>query len=396
MRRPAAGGHRGTVTTTVPHGPLPTAERALGPDLARGAMLLFIALANSHYFLQGDDYRGGFPLDGTRLDDAVAWATSTFVDGRAFPMFGALFGYGIAQIVRRNAERTGWGLRFLLWRRSAVLIVIGFLHAVLLFSGDILTAYGVLLLIGAFAVRWKDRWLLIVAAAFFVLCALPSLDSFSIATYGPDASMLSPDLATILAERPSVSLYVMALGPVGFAAPFLVGLWAGRRRVLERPDQHRRLLVATAILGVTAAVLGAQPAALMTIGAIDVPGDDVLSLVGPLHDGTGVLGGLGYAALITLLATRPRVAANRAVRAVAATGQRSMTCYLMQSVAWTVLFTPFLLDLSGRIGVAANAAIATGVWLVTVVVADRMARAGLRGPFEVLTRRVTYWERVGA
>ena len=28
-------------------------QRALGPDLARGVMLLFIALANSHYFLAG-------------------------------------------------------------------------------------------------------------------------------------------------------------------------------------------------------------------------------------------------------------------------------------------------------------------------------------------------------
>jgi len=34
-------------------GPTGLAERALGPDLARGFMLLFIALANSHYFVDG-------------------------------------------------------------------------------------------------------------------------------------------------------------------------------------------------------------------------------------------------------------------------------------------------------------------------------------------------------
>ncbi|GEP33249.1 hypothetical protein NSZ01_10170 [Nocardioides szechwanensis] len=81
--------------------PTALSERALGPDLARGFMLLFIALANSHYFLRGETPMGGFPMDGSRLDDAATWAISTFVDGRAFPMFGLLFGYGVAQIVRR-------------------------------------------------------------------------------------------------------------------------------------------------------------------------------------------------------------------------------------------------------------------------------------------------------
>lgn len=55
--------------------PAPTGltERALGPDLARGTMLLFIALANSHYFLVGQRYVGGFPVDGSVVDDSPVW-----------------------------------------------------------------------------------------------------------------------------------------------------------------------------------------------------------------------------------------------------------------------------------------------------------------------------------
>jgi uncharacterized membrane protein YeiB len=78
------------------------------------------------------------------------------------------------------------------------------------------------------------------------------------------------------------------------------------------------------------------------------------------------------------------------VEAIAATGQRSMTCYLMQSVTWAVVFTPFLLNLSGRLTVGGTALLATATWAVTVLVADLMRRSGHRGPFEVLTRRVTY------
>jgi len=70
-----------------------------------------------------------------------------------------------------------------------------------------------------------------------------------------------------------------------------------------------------------------------------------------------------------------------------------MTCYLSQSVVWAVVFTPFLLDLSDTLDVATTALLAAATWLATVVLAGRMRRAGHRGPFESLVRRVTYGRR---
>lgn len=382
-----------TTAQARPAGPTATAERALGPDLARGFMLLFIALANSHYFLRGDVVRGGFPMDGSWLDSAVTWLVATFVDGRAFPMFGLLFGYGVARLVGRNEALGPRGVRRLLWRRSLVLIVVGFLHAMLLYVGDILAAYGVLLLLGAWTVRWRARWLVLLAAGFFALLLFPSADSLSISTDPPDASMLSPDLASMFSERIVVQPFVMLGGPIGFACPFLVGLLAGRARVLERPAEHRRLLTVTAVAGLTVAVLGAQPVALMLAGVTDVPSASTLELIGPLHDWSGVLGGFGYAALITLVAARLTGRTGRVTEAIRATGQRSMTCYLLQSVVWAAVFTPFLLDLSGTLTVAGTALLATATWAATVVVADQLRRRDRRGPFEVLVRRVTYGRR---
>ena len=380
--------------TTTPKSPTPSpiamADRALGPDLARGFMLLFIALANSHYFLSGGTVRGGYPMDGTKLDSAVTWLIATFVDGRAFPMFGLLFGYGVAMIVRRQTALGPKGVRRLLWRRALFLVAVGFLHAMLLYVGDILAAYGVLLLLGAWAVRWTDRWLLIVAALFFVFVALPSAGSMSVATDPPDHSMLPPDLFSMLSHRITVQPVIMLLGPIGFACPFLIGLWAGRRRILEDAERYRRLLTVTAIGGISVAVLGAQPVSLMLAGVTDVPSSGALTVLGPLHDASGVLGGFGYAAAITLLATRLGARRGRVVEAIAATGQRSMTCYLAQSVVWAIVFTPFLLDLSGPLSVAGTALLAAGTWALTVLAADRMRIAGYRGPFELLVRRVTY------
>ena len=381
-------------------GATPVTERSLAPDLARGFMLLWIALANSHYFLTGgstgNGVLGGFPRDGSSLDAAVTWLISTFVDGRAYPMFGLLFGYGVAQIVRRQRDASPRAVRRLLWRRSGVLVLVGFLHGLLLYVGDILAAYGVLLFLAAWSVRWRDRALLVVAACFFVLTSLPAEGSLSTSSAPPDSAMLPPDLATMFTSRPPVQLFIAVIGPIGFACPFLVGLWAGRRQLLADPAQHRTLLRLTAVLGLGAAVLGAQPVSLMLAGVRPVPGQASLNVIGTLHGSTGVLGGLGYAALIALIAARIKDRRSPSVLAIVATGQRSMSCYLMQSVVWALAFTPFLLDLSGTLTVATTALLATTTWLATVVVADRMRRSGRRGPFETLIRRVTYRVRRGS
>lgn len=388
-----------TSAVSVHSGPMAPTTRALGPDLARGLMLLAIALANSHYFLEGSSYLAGYPLDQGPLDRGVAWATSTFVDGRAFPMFGLVFGYGVAQIVRRQGEASPKSVRRLLWRRALALVAVGFLHAVLLYVGDILAAYGVLLLLGAWTVRWRDRWLLGVAAFFWVLTALPGEGTLGDSTGPPDATtMLPTDLGTMLVDRAFASGFIALLGPLGFACPFLLGLWAGRRRLLEPPAPElrarraRRLLVVGTV-GVACAAAGAQPLALLLLGTRSVPDASTLSVLAAVHDASGVLGGIGYAALIALLALRLEDSGRpggRAVLALQATGQRSMTCYLAQSVMWTVAFTPVLLGLSDDLTIATNAVLAVVTWLLTVALADWLRRTGRRGPFEVLVRRVTY------
>jgi uncharacterized protein len=356
-------------------------------------MLLFIALANTHYFLRAPAVLGGYPQDGSPVDTAVIWLLSTFVDGRAFPLFGLLFGYGVARIAQRQEGRGPRGVRRLLWRRGAVLISVGLVDAVLFYVGDILGAYGVLLLLGAWLVRWKDRWLFLIAGVFLLLNALPDAAATTVTAGQPSSAELPPDPAALIVDRPPVALFIAVLGPLGFLCPFAIGLWAGRRRVLEEPERHRRLLAGVAAAGLGAAVLGAQPVALLLTGVLETPGRAALGWAAALHATTGAAGGFGYAALLALVAARVGARRGPIVDAIAATGQRSMTAYLLQSVTWAVVFTPFLLDLSGSLTVTTTAALAAATWAGTVLAADRMRRAGRRGPFEVLVRRVTYGRR---
>lgn len=362
----------------------PLSERALGPDLARGLMLLWIALANVHFFLDAPQMLGGFPQGGTPLDQAVTWAISTFVDGRAYPLFGLLVGYGVAQVVRRNPLRP----RNVLFRRALALIAIGWVHAILLYIGDVLALYGMLLAGGALVVFWRDRWLLLLAATFLVITTVPAVFAWEFAQDGPPVSFLPPDVETLLRSRLPEQLLIMLIGPMVCACAFLLGLVAGRRGLLERPG---RLLRWIAIVGIAVGVLGGQPYALLLAGQEPLPTAGAYNAASALHYVSGMFAGAGYAAAITLIA--PRLPHTRVVGALAATGQRSMTAYLSQSVVWAIVFTPFLLGLADDLSITAAAVLATLTWLASVVLCDRLARAGRRGPFEALLRRATYGRR---
>jgi uncharacterized protein len=173
--------------------------------------------------------------------------------------------------------------------------------------------------------------------------------------------------------------------------PFLLGIVAARRRLLEEPARHRVPLRAVAVVGIGAAVAGGLPLGL-TVGGVLPAGAD-LGLLVTLHDATGYLGGPGYAAAIALLAARVGHRRGPVTSAVTAVGQRSLTCYLCQSVVWTLVFAPYALDLSDDLGVASTAALAVGTWLATLGAAELMRRKGSRGPAEVLLRRLTYRRR---
>jgi hypothetical protein len=85
-------------------GPVTSRERSLAPDLARGTVLLFIALANVSTYLYGRTLEpGSRPVGGTALDNALDVLVNTVVDRRSYPMFALLFGYGMVQLLRRQA-----------------------------------------------------------------------------------------------------------------------------------------------------------------------------------------------------------------------------------------------------------------------------------------------------
>ncbi|KUM67389.1 DUF418 domain-containing protein [Streptomyces curacoi] len=405
----------------LPRGPVRGEERALAPDLARGMMLLLIVLSNTAFHLWAARHgpSGWQPVDGGWADRAVQFTMITVLDLRVYPLFAFLFGYGMMQLYLRQTEAgtSGRAAVRILRRRSLWLIVIGLSHATLLMAGDIVGYYGLLsLLLGWLFVRRSERalkwWIGTAAAQLVLFSSLPVViallrgelgslgDSGAEAGFEAYASGEESALAA-LGTRLTTGLFITFVGAPfalvgGGYVVFLLGFWAARRRILEEPGRHLRLLRRTAVSGIAVGWLGGLPAALAHVGALDVP-DDAQSEEGALtilRDVTGNAAGIGYVAAVALFAHwwthRPGRRGATAVVAVSAVGKRSLSCYLAHSLIFSPLLAAWGLGLGEHLTSATMAVFAVGVWLVTVAGSYALERAGRRGPVETVLRRLVY------
>ena len=506
-------------------GPTGLAARRVTPDLARGLLLALIAVANVHLYLVARPigYRG-YPTGLEGVDRAVAVVQMVLVDGRVYPLFAALVGYGLARLAERGPEGV-------LRRRGLVLLGIGALHGLLLFPGDIIGAYAVVILLVAPAVSSSgsgaasSRALLVAGgaiAAFGILLSTgqgfpqgrPTVPSIGARTVGQALAMhpeewLAATLVSALLTAPAVltgvvvartgalddpaahrgrlalwavaglgasvllgigalhglllfpgdiigayGLVVLLVAPAvsssgsgaapsrgllvaagaiaafgillstgqGFpqgtptvpsigartvgqalamhpeewlaatlvsalltAPAVLAGVVVARTGALDEPVAHRGRLVLWAVAGLGASVLLGLPLALAVAG-VWAPGLALGGLVGATHAAGGYAGALGLLGVMGLLGSVPWPGRDL----VAAAGTWSMTLYLAQSVVFTAIFARFAGDLGSVVGLGVASLIGLLVWLAGVLAAGALARAGHRGPAELLVRRLTY------
>lgn len=410
-------------TTSAPiRGPVQTGERALAPDLARGFMLLLIAVANTPWYLWGRELRATtiHPPGGSALDRITQVAAIVGVDCRVYPMFAFLFGYGMVQLLSRQraAGHSERAVRALLRRRGLWLLLFGFVHAALLWQGDILGAYGLAgLLLSWLFLRRKDRTLLVWAAIGVGVLTLATLLGVVWACFAADTSpgivgYLPLGAASVAESDPFAAalgrlafwpMVVVGQGLLGLVMPvaIVLGFWAARRRILEQPGEHLPLLRRVAVTGIAIGWLGGLPHAAAVMGVLRIP-EESMFVFELSQTATGLPAGLGYAAVFGLVGHRlaHRLGRRRrpgpvstAVAAVASVGRRSLSAYLAQSLLCAPVLAAWGLGVGAHLHSASVAGYAIGVWLITVAAAHGLERRDNRGPAEVLLRRLTYRTR---
>ncbi|HEX2081840.1 MAG TPA: DUF418 domain-containing protein, partial [Longimicrobium sp.] len=338
------------------------------------------------------------------LDSAVFHIVTIFVNGKAIAVLSFLFGLGFAVQVRR-AEGRRTAVAPLYGRRMFVLLAIGLTHA-LLWYGDILAVYALLgfalLLFHHAGDRTLLAWAAVLLAAvplafgvYSVLQGPPALRTGQ-AAYGAAmlAAIRSGDAARIVPANVQMlaDTYLSRVGLMVFAqllGLFLLGLWAGRRRLPERVAVHRAAFRRVAVWGAAVAI----PASLVLEVVRTVPGLRAAAAAPWPSLGLTVLRMLAvvplaaaYVSLVMLLMENVRW--RRRLAVFAPVGRMALTNYLAQTVICVLIF--YGGGLVGRIGPAGAVGIALVVFTAQLAWSPWWLARFRFGPAEWLWRSLTY------
>ena len=386
------------------------ADRALMPDLLRAFALFGIAVVNVIGFAQ--PFTTGFHDGGldTATDQAAYSLVSLLFLMKSYPLFSMMFGAGLSYQLMA-AERAGKDFAPRYFRRMAALIVLGILHFIFFWIGDILLTYG---LLGCLLFVLRDASVKVLVRTGIALIALNTLLLFSFAamiwageTYAPeamaDAGYEEMDAEALAAFGEGnfwdAALYRLELMP--FVLPsvifqqgisvfgfFCFGLAAVKAGAIDQPTARiwrlaRRVFLPTGLAG---SALGAW---ILLQASSSVDSTYIL--------GSGVImafsafSALGYVGLIAAVSGG---VAGPLRRFFARAGSASLTAYLLQSVVFSLIFSAYGLDQFAAMGAAEAMLVAALVAISSLLFTGVWRSLAPRGPMEVLLRRVTYWGRV--
>ncbi|MUW13847.1 DUF418 domain-containing protein [Halorubrum sp. CBA1125] len=388
-------------------GPTPPSERIVSLDALRGFALLGILVINVWVFAMPE----ATLLNPTVYGDftgANYWTWflgHVFAQSKFITLFSALFGAGVLLFVESKRGKGQPAVR-LHYRRTAVLIAIGLLHAYLLWYGDILVAYG---LCGLFLIHVRDmeaKRLAVLGGIF--LCFVPALELSVAVTVGGEAiagqwapaeAALRQEVATYrggwlaqMDHRIPSSFQRQTTGFIGstfwrVGGVMLLGMALYRWGVLtgERSTRVYRWLVAGGVVGVAIVVAGVA-----YIEANDWSADAALFWRQFNYWGSLLVAG-GYLGIVTLYARRRPD--GPVTRAFAAVGRTAFTNYLLQTVIATTIFYGHGLGLFGSVSRVEQYGIVVAIWAVQVVLSVLWLRRYRFGPVEWVWRTLTYGER---
>lgn len=384
--------------------------RYVAPDVARGMALLGIALANvpTNWLATHDaahsGFFGGTDPDPSALEKVLVVFQAMFVHVRGLSMFSVLLGVGVGMIISSLWRRgfTNRAAKKVLLKRYFFLFCFGLVHLLFFFSGDILTAYGICGMVTALLIGCSDRVLRIISGVLLGLwCAWCALGALMIFIDGPGAPTLSMDMFYADVEptyadhiQHGLSTLTGLVFPTFSVLPLvLLGFVWGREQVMADVDRYAKRLWAWVAVTLVVILAVGIPFGLSSVGVLPYEWEPGFAI---LNQAFGRLTGPGILAAV-MLAMRPiqrRIAAGEAIpgwlAAFNALGKRSMTGYLGQTLILFPLTAVYLLNVGHDFPIAGQMALATAVWLTTLLVAWAMERRGIPGPFEKLHRTISY------
>lgn len=383
-------------------------------DILRGVALLGICLANfgelSLYTFQGPQVTSA--MASADIDRVIGFARYFLIDGKFYTLFSLLFGIGFS-IILANGKAKGKSGIGVFYRRMAVLAVIGLMHLVLLWAGDILLLYAGLGMLLPLFRKTPDGRLLLFAGILLFLPVI--IDAFSALTGGRFSPMalineavsyfhakagITPDNFGIWLREGASYTDVLKFNMAGsfircgefiegnrvfkVLGLFLLGLYIGRKRLFADLKNNTRLLVRVRNWGFTAGV------PLSLLYAWNAVSHGPLGTVGgsAVYAFSVVPMGLAYAATLCLWYDRSKN--KRGFKPWAMTGRMALTNYIGQSVAGMALYYGIGMALGGTMGLIYVEVVALVVFTFQMLSSNIWLRYFRYGPLEWVWRMLTY------
>ena len=371
-------------------------------DALRGLALLGILLVNILVFAT-PYYATGLPDPAVRgpLDQALYALITLLFETKFYLLFSFLFGYSFT-LQMTAATRAGASFRPRMLRRLLGLAIIGVLHALLLYHGDILTIYALLGLALVLAEHWDARRAVRVALTLLGVNALVWFVLFGLAFAEPTAfaTDTAPELGNVrqaltgftgspgevVAEhaRQYLSTWpvLLALQGVSALAAFLLGFAAGKLDVFKSPGRAQAALKNMLRLSLPVGALGAVVYTWTVHQNVSEP---VKVLGFALDTFTAPFLTAAYVALFTL--TWPRHAGR--LHWLVPAGRMALSHYLGQSLLCSLIFHGYGLKWMGQVSIAETVGIALLVFAVQVGFSWWWLKQYRYGPVEWLLRAFT-------
>ena len=384
--------------------PVQAKERIEFVDILRGFALFGVLAVNMTGF-------AGQSLDFRQLTSAISRAAVLLIQfllqAKFYTMFSFLFGWGMSMQMRR-AEVKGARFTPVYLRRLIILLIFGVLHSILLWDGDILTAYA---LLGFVLLLFRKRSPRVVLAAVaiallfrFVLAApgaaldtvrtwWKNLTAFMHYNTYPESLYATGNFLDITRLR--LQQYLGALSRILYygdvSAMFLLGLYVGKRRIFQQIDRHLSLVRWVMWIGLAVGAILNGIFISTNVWPTWVPqAYRMFVAVGSRTIGAPALM-LFYVSAIILL-TRKESWYQR-LAPLANLGRSALSNYLLQSVICSLIFYGYGLGLYGEVSPAWGLVLTLVIYYAQVQLSEWWLDRYQFGPMEWLWRTLTYGRR---
>ncbi|RAP22527.1 hypothetical protein C2W59_03524 [Bacillus pumilus] len=365
-------------------------------DSLRGFSLLGILIVNMLNFQYDYDFEKMFDSSFWGQEFGV-YLTEILFQGSFYPIFSFLFGYSFIKLIE-STKAKGLNTNAIVVRRGFGLIVLGMLHYIFIWNGDILLYYGACMLFLMMFMSSRIKTMLIWSGVLGALSLVVSPYMMKL-VHGTDELLTDVyakgDYADILLSRITVeddmmivtiilAIVSITLMPIlGFlfgtmtVGPFaLLGMVIGKRGHLTEEDRgmaYRKGWVWVIVVGL----------ALKCATFIDAPWSEFVMVLG------GYVLAIGYIqAFIVFYYSK---AAEGLKRLLAGLGRLSLSNYLAQSIICTTIFYSYGLGLFGQMGSMFGLLLSVGLYTAQLFISYLYLKKWRRGPVEWMMGKWVYW-----